>query len=431
MRKLSLRTQIYIAFVSMTGLLTLVFLTRAAKDFRGTDFLIFAGLILLSEAIPVQLPRGGSVSISLPIWYASLILFGPVIGTWVGFTITFSLSAFLEKDPLHKYFFNGGQFIISSALAGWTFVLAGGIPASVTGNINLPRDFLPLTLSALILFLANTSFPTLYHALVKNIPFWNVWSMNVKPFIPNVLGLTALGIILAEIYVIAGPPGLVLIIIPLLIARHTFNLYSKLRRLYLGTVRSLAAVIEAKDYYTKGHSERVADYAVKIARQMHLPENKVEKLEFAALLHDVGKISVSRKILAKPGRLTPEEYRKMQRHPVAGATILEEISFLKETIPAVYYHHEKVDGTGYADGVSGKNIPLEARILAVADSFDAMTSARPHRPAAMNAATAVKELIAGSGSQFDERVVHALLLALNLGHLVAEEKMAKVEVGVK
>lgn len=431
MRKLPLKTQIYITLVSVTGLLTLLFLTRTAKDFPVRDFLIFAGLVLFSEAIPVQLPRGGSVSISLPIWYASLILFGPVVGTWVGFTITFSLSAFLEKDPLHKFCFNAGQFIVSSALAGWVFVLAGGIPASVIGGINLPQDFLPLTLCALTLFLANTSFPTLYHALIKHIPFWNVWSMNVKPFIPNALALTALGIILAEIYVIAGPPGLLLIIIPLLIARHTFNLYAKLRRLYLGTVRSLAAAIEVKDHYTRGHSERVAGYAVKIARQMHLAEDKVEKLEFAALLHDVGKIGVSKKILAKPGRLTPEEYRQIQRHPVAGATILEEIDFLKATIPAVYYHHEKVDGTGYADGVSRKSIPLEARILAVADSFDAMTSARPHRSAAMDTATAAKELIACSGSQFDEIVVCALLSALNLRHLVTEDRMAKVEVGVK
>jgi putative nucleotidyltransferase with HDIG domain len=179
------------------------------------------------------------------------------------------------------------------------------------------------------------------------------------------------------------------------------------------TVGSLVTAIEAKDSYTKGHSERVARYAESVARELGWSEDRVQTIRYAALLHDVGKIGIAKKILGKAGKLSEEEFKVVKDHPDLGARIIKEIQFLEDVIPAVIHHHESLDGSGYLEGLVGDSIPLEARIMAVADSYDAMTSARPYRPA-LNIETAAKELVACSGTQFDQNVVQALLKSLSL-----------------
>nr|WP_179393688.1 HD-GYP domain-containing protein [Carboxydothermus ferrireducens] len=228
---------------------------------------------------------------------------------------------------------------------------------------------------------------------------------------PNYALLAILGYLMAQVYNSIGIPGIILFFIPLLIARYVFKLYSDLRESYLSTIRALVAALEAKDPYTKGHSERVSELAVEIAREMGMKPDELENIRFMALLHDVGKIGILDTVLNKKGTLDPEEKELIQEHPVLGAKIVEEIPFLKQYAGMVRHHHERFDGTGYPDKVSGEKIPLGARIIAVADTYDAMTSDRPYR-AALTKEQAMSELERNAGQQHDPRVVNALLKVL-------------------
>ncbi|MGM0601036.1 MAG: GAF domain-containing protein [Candidatus Rifleibacteriota bacterium] len=192
------------------------------------------------------------------------------------------------------------------------------------------------------------------------------------------------------------------------VALNNAQLYEDLEASYLSAVRALANSIDAKDPYTRGHSERVARYSIEIARIIGLPADDIKTIHVGALLHDIGKISISESIINKAAKLTDDEFETMKTHPVRGAAIIEPASFLAEKVPLIRYHHERFDGKGYPDGLKGREIPLLARIVCVADSFDAMTSKRAYRDT-MNIAQAREELLRCSGSQFDPRVVNAFL----------------------
>jgi putative nucleotidyltransferase with HDIG domain len=188
---------------------------------------------------------------------------------------------------------------------------------------------------------------------------------------------------------------------------------TELRTAYIQTIRALAEAIDAKDAYTRGHSERVAVYASRIGHQMGLRKELIERIYFAGLLHDVGKIGIPDAIITKPDKLTREEYDEMKKHPEIGAKILEPVEFLSSIVPCVRHHHEWYDGckSGYPDRLAGDQIPLPARVIVVADTVEAMTSDRPYRKA-LPIDTVVEELHKYSGSQFDPIVVDSFLRLL-------------------
>ncbi len=189
--------------------------------------------------------------------------------------------------------------------------------------------------------------------------------------------------------------------------------HQELRTAYIQTIRALAEAIDAKDAYTRGHSERVAVYASQLAREMELPKETIERVYFSGLLHDVGKIGVPDAIITKPDRLTEEEYLEMQKHPEIGAKILEPVEFLRHVVPCVRHHHEWFDGSnrGYPDRLQGDKIPLPSRLILVCDTVEAMTSDRPYRKA-LPLDVVVRELHKYSGSQFDPVCVNAFLQLL-------------------
>jgi putative nucleotidyltransferase with HDIG domain len=187
--------------------------------------------------------------------------------------------------------------------------------------------------------------------------------------------------------------------------------------LFINSVRALAAAIDAKDPYTRGHSERVARYAVSIARAMELPPEEVRKVRLSALLHDVGKIGIDDRILRKPTALTDEEFEVMKQHPSKGAAIMSAIPQLADVVPGMKHHHEKWEGGGYPDGLKGEEIPLLARIVSVADTFDAMTTTRPYQKA-MEITYVVNRIQSLAGTRFDRRVTDVLLKAHQSGDLV-------------
>ncbi|MGD1091340.1 MAG: HD-GYP domain-containing protein [Bryobacteraceae bacterium] len=177
---------------------------------------------------------------------------------------------------------------------------------------------------------------------------------------------------------------------------------------YVQFLETMAQALDARDPYTAGHSLRVAAYSFAIAGELGLPKKDCETIRTAAQLHDIGKIGIPDVILQKVGRLTPEEYGLIKLHPQIGRKILEKVSRFKDLLPAVELHHENFDGTGYPYKLSGTRIPLEARIVRVADAFDSMASSRSYREA-LPLATAIDELVKYSGSQFDPQVMQAFL----------------------
>ncbi|HEU4477899.1 MAG TPA: HD domain-containing phosphohydrolase [Pyrinomonadaceae bacterium] len=188
------------------------------------------------------------------------------------------------------------------------------------------------------------------------------------------------------------------------------------RELFLGTVKALAAAIDGKDPYTRGHSERVARVSMAIAQRLGLSDEECEKIRVSALLHDVGKIGIDDKVLKKPAALTDEEYEVMKQHPQKGYKILSQIPGIKEFLPGMYMHHEMVDGRGYPQGLKGDEIPLMGLIVAVADTFDAMTTDRPYQRA-MKFEDAVERIQSFVGTRYDARVVAAFTAACNEGQI--------------
>jgi putative nucleotidyltransferase with HDIG domain len=177
------------------------------------------------------------------------------------------------------------------------------------------------------------------------------------------------------------------------------------------TLNVLVRAIEASDPYTSGHSMRVSAYAEAIAKQIGLPQNKIDLIKSAALLHDIGKIGIDKNILNKKGRLEDEEFEKIKSHPEIGASIISDLSYLSNISGIIRHHHERNDGKGYPDGLSYDNIPLETSILTIADSFDAMTTNRPYR-SSLSLETALKEIKDNEGTQFNPDIVDDAIIAL-------------------
>jgi len=192
------------------------------------------------------------------------------------------------------------------------------------------------------------------------------------------------------------------------IAIENSKLHQSLIDGYKGTIRALAAAVDAKDPYTRGHSQRVAEYALLGGPELSFSLEELEVLEYAGILHDVGKIGIPDGILSKGGRLTAEEYCIMSEHPVIGASIVDGIPFMNVARPLILHHHEKYDGTGYPVGLEGTDIPMGARLLAVADTFDSITTDRPYR-AALGVSYAISELRRCSGTQLCPTAVEAFV----------------------
>ena len=200
------------------------------------------------------------------------------------------------------------------------------------------------------------------------------------------------------------------------IALDNSRLYQELEEMFFQTTDSLADAIEKRDPYTGGHTQRVTQYSLVIAKYLQLKPLERKWLRITSVLHDIGKVGIEDQILRKPERLSPGEFEMIKRHCNIGVEIIEHVRQLRESIPGVKYHHEQLDGKGYPSGLKGEEIPILAKIVAVADTFDAMTTDRPYRKA-MEKEAAVKELKRCSGTQLDEKVVEAFIQAYQKGEI--------------
>ncbi|PKM47358.1 MAG: hypothetical protein CVV03_03845 [Firmicutes bacterium HGW-Firmicutes-8] len=390
--------QLYIILVSLLALILLIyFYSKINLSLQTLSALIFFCLLAtVTNSLKVYLSKGGYVTVTFAVTYACVLLFGAPLTAYIE-VIGMVLSNIIIKDksPWYKLLFNCGQSVICVAAAQFAYSYGGGI----NGNVDT-LNIVPLMMSAVSFFLVNSMAITIILALVQNMSPWEIWISNLRWTFPNMFTLSLLGILMAGIYSHAGYWGVSLFFIPLLLARFIFKSYMDVREVYLNTLEALASALDAKDKYTRGHSERVARYAVKLARELKLPEEQVEKIESTALLHDIGKIGVNAELLSRSGKLSVREYDIVKLHPVIGANIIKDIHDLGSVTDYVRHHHEKYDGSGYPDNLHGENIPLGARIITLADSFDAMTSGRSYRKE-VTFEEAIKEVKRCAGTHFD------------------------------
>ncbi|MFA5843215.1 MAG: HD-GYP domain-containing protein [Coriobacteriia bacterium] len=390
--------------------------------------LLLLAATVVAENLAVDIPGGGSASIAYPLTLAAIMLLGPAAGGLVAAFSGMNINDVRRRRPFEHIGFNIAQLVLSAVAAGWAYRLSFSVlnnghliqfPVTTLSTGSATAAVLGAVLAlGLVSVILNVGLVGAAISLLNQIPVRRVWATNASWIAPTQLALALLGLAIAQVLGTVGPVGFLLFVVPLIVARQVYVRYVALREAYVDTTRSLVAAIEAKDPYTRGHSERVAAYSQQIARAMHLDEKSVSKLEWAGLLHDLGKIGISNRTLQKPSTLTRDEFDEIKRHPGIGAHILESVTFLHDVVPAVAAHHERLDGSGYSLGLTGDDIPLEARILAVADSYDAMTSQRPYRDA-LSPEMALGELELNTGKHFDEQVV-AAFAGLDVAHEDAE-----------
>jgi putative nucleotidyltransferase with HDIG domain len=230
----------------------------------------------------------------------------------------------------------------------------------------------------------------------------------------HIFAFLPLGAIIALVYTGFGMWTILLFVIPIFLARYSFKLYLEMKEAHINTVAALASAIDANDPFTHGHSYRVSRYALIIGNAMGLSSRDLEVLEYGALLHDIGKIAIQHDILLKETKLTEEDFFTLKQHPTIGADIVENLKFLKEAAILVRYHHEQPNGRGYPEGLRGDEIPIGARIILVADAFDAMTSDRPYRKG-LPIEKVIEQFDTYKGEQFDREIIVLVLQLIRRG----------------
>jgi hypothetical protein len=373
---------------------------------------VLSCLVIASETASLGLPRPGlvstqiSVSTTMPVVLASYLIVGP----W-GAALT-GLTMLADPSPLSlvKRTFNGAQLSLAGFAAGQTYLWLGGdLPLT---RDSFPRAILLVLIANLVFELVNMTCVMGVVSLSEGVAPQRIWTGMLSQIAMPSFVYSIFGLLLAVVWTSGvGPFSAVLVLAPLLVARWVFAQFAAQREAYEATIRSLIQAVETKDSYTRGHSERVARASVLVGRGIGMREDRVETLRYAGMLHDVGKLGVPTHVLRKAGRLTDEEFSAIQLHPVRGREITRDLEFLGEAIAGIYHHHERIDGRGYPLGLKGSEIPEFARVIAVADAFDSMTTTRSYR-GARSIDDAVKELRLNKGSQFDPVMVESLAASL-------------------
>jgi putative nucleotidyltransferase with HDIG domain/diguanylate cyclase (GGDEF)-like protein len=449
--------RLYVACVVVAGTAAIlhslyVLHTRPVSD----AWLILAALTLFSGTFTVRVPSiPATISVSETFVFTAVLLFGTAPATIIVALDGLIISFWRKKRSLHRILFNGAEPAISIWVASSLFFFFSQMkpltvrpeqPAHIAGLV------IPLFLLTIVYFLLNSWLTAVAVSFETHTPAAQVWRRHFLWLSLNYFGGASVAILLARNAPGFDPsqPSVVLsalsVILPLLIISYlTFKTamgrvqdatkhLTEFNSLYLSIIEALATTIDARDQITHGHIRRVQSYAVHLAHELGVSDQSLIKaVEAAALLHDLGKLQVPEHILNKPGKLTAAEFEKIKSHSRAGAEILSPIDFPYPVVPIVRHHHENWDGTGYPDGLRGTQIPIGARILAVVDCYDALTSDRPYR-AKLDDEEAIRILMDRRGTMYDPLAVDAFirvhartrsvenvpdLVALEFGHVVS------------
>jgi putative nucleotidyltransferase with HDIG domain len=421
MKDLSRPLQLYVGIISLlgSGVLLLALSRLPTYDLTGYAFFILFSILVEAAAIRWQSSKGRVVSASLALTYAALIIYGPLPAGLVNGIRGLASALYPKRRPLYRAVFDMALLTISGTAAGLSYRLLPGLLGQDSGLFVL----MAAMGAGLADYFITTTGTVVAIALYRNTSAPKAWGEDFGLIPTPYLLLAVLGTIIALGYREFGLLGLALFFSPIFLARFIFKSYidkanrqvellrtanTALDTANQDLIETLAAVIDARDVFTYGHSIRVTSYALAIAKEMGLPEEEREMIRKAGLLHDIGKVGISERILTKKGTLTQDERYILEQHPTLGEEILARVKDMKELADIVGSHHERYDGKGYPYGRKGEEIPLAGRILGVADALDAMLSDRPYRPG-MNLLQALIEIRRNAGTQFDPYVVEALL----------------------
>ncbi|MEV6400972.1 HD-GYP domain-containing protein [Streptomyces sp. NPDC051907] len=351
-------------------------------------------------------PGAGSF---FPVLLAAAFLLPPAAAALVA--VPGALLGRVERRPAGlRRTWRAAQLALATWGAAQTYLLLDGAPALRAADF--PYALWPAAGGALAFCLVLTALDGGILATAERLPVRTAWrGLLLRSLAPHLVHGLA-GLMMAVLWRSPyGPVSALFVLLPMYISCWIFAQYHRERAAHQATIRALVQAVELKDKYTRGHSERVGRASVLIARELGMADERLEVLRFAGILHDVGKLGVPTRVLRKDGPLTPEERRVIELHPEYGHEMVRGIGFLGEARAAILHHHERLDGSGYPYGLAGGQIPEFARVVAVADAFDAMTSTRSYRRARPVRA-ALEELDRCAGRQFDPHMVGALVRAL-------------------
>lgn len=363
-------------------------------------------LTLFASALPVQMPRGIFVSTSIAPIVAAMVLGGPAAAGWVAVIGTSELRELRGKVPWYGTLANHAAISFPAVIGGTVMELLRG------GATGPTLEFAATMVGASAYFVLNTSITAVAVSLRSGQSFRVVALGDARGFSTSLVALTPLAWLMAQIYQLPDGAGIwatLLFALPLYTTRVAHHRFVEMREMFTQTIGALAEAVDKRDPFTGNHSHRVKEIAIDIGREMRVSEAELEALEWGGLLHDVGKIGVPDSVLLKQERLTREERILMNAHPVKGAEIIAPVTKLAPELPIIRHHHEWYNGSGYPDRLMGEEIPKLARILHVADAFEAMTAARPYRMKPLSQEQALAELRKFAGIQFDPVVVDAFV----------------------
>lgn len=383
---------------------------------------VLIGGVLLGvlEWRPLPVVRSAGFGAGLVVTLPLVLMVGPFWSA-VASVIAIAGVAVLRRRPFERVLHAAGLAVFALYAAGAVYGLFGGR----VGDVEYPGQGLLLIGTGLVLFTVESLGVAAYVGLSEGPGVGRVWERSFWAHGLHHLSFLALGLVGALLDHAFGLWGLVLVVLPAVLARLDLGRVVEYLSGLQDFVRGFIVPLEQVDPYTQLHSVRVAKYSVRLARALGLPEHAVAEIEYAALVHDIGKIGPEQQyILQKPGALTSDEFRTLKEHPETGARMVEKMPGMRSVAQMVLAHHEQPDGKGYPRNLLGKDVPVGARIIHVADAFDAMTSDRPYRRG-VSVETALKELERFSGTQFDEVVVGAVLGLHEQGRFPLEKSLSR------
>ncbi len=369
---------------------------------------VFILAVFVADLFPIVLPyeNNAEITISSAFSTAAAIMFGPRATVLIVLLGTL-LSELTLRRAWYKALFNIAEIALTFAgISLIYYLLYDGVP----NPFHSAQNALALATMIVAYFLLNVGLVAAVVSLTTHASFWHIWKTNFRDLTWNNLTIIPLGAIIATLW-LNSPWSILALVLPIVVVRQSFQYIGELQRQTRQALISMADTIDQRDPSTYQHSQRVAILSAAIAEEMGLPAEEVETIRMAARLHDVGKIGMSNALLYKPGKFDEREQAEFRRHPQIGAELVKSFRLFSEGQILILHHHERYDGQGYPAGLAGEAIPLGSRILAVADSLDAMTSVRPYRPS-VSLAEAVQEIERNSGTQFDPEVVRVFLRIL-------------------
>lgn len=359
-------------------------------------------LTLVGSAYPVQQPRGSQQAVAIAPIMASIFLGGPAVGGWVAAIGTTEGRELRGRIPWYGTLANHAGLVIPAVFAGVVRESLAGLAAGPLA------DFISAMLAATAFLLLNLALASTLLGLRTGQSVRDVLVGDTRGIAGNMAALAPLAWLMSVVYAVQWW-ATALFAIPLYSTRMAYQRFVEMRDMFTQTIGALAEAVDKRDPFTAKHSHRVKEIAVDIGRVMRVTDAELEALEWGGLLHDVGKIGVPDNVLLKQERLNKEERMIMNAHPVLGAEIIAPVTKLAPELPIIRHHHEWYNGSGYPDRLIGDEIPKLARILHVADAFEAMTAARPYRMTPLTTEQALGELRKYAGIQFDPVVVDAFV----------------------